>query len=76
MKFLPLVACAEYISGYNIKLRFNDGREKILDFSRWLNGPVFQPLKNKESFKKFFVSGGTITWPNGADIAPETLYDA
>ncbi len=74
MRFLPLVAHAEYYSGYKILLQFNDGKEKVVDFRQWLNGPVFQPLKNKTYFKRFFIDGGTIAWPNGADIAPETLY--
>lgn len=76
MKFLPLVSHAEYVAGYSIRLRFNDGLEKTVDCRRWLVGPVFRPLKDKALFKRFFVEGGTIAWPNGADIAPETLYRA
>ena len=76
MNFLPEVTHAKYISQYRILLRFNDGTEKTVDFSAWLKGPVFRPLKAIPYFKRFFLDGGTVAWPNGADIAPEALYDA
>jgi hypothetical protein len=73
---LPSVTKAKHVRGYWIEVKFNDGTKKIIDFEPWLTGPIFRPLKNKEYFKKFFVDGPTIAWPNGADIAPETLYEA
>jgi hypothetical protein len=75
MAFLPTVIRAEYRDTYRIHVVFNDGVENTVDFSAWLRGPIFQPLKDQEYFKRFFVDGGTVTWPNGADIAPETLYE-
>ena len=74
MHFLPSVICAEYRGGHRIRLTFNDGSEKTVDFAQWLEGPVFEPLKGEAFFQRFFVEGGTVVWPNGADIAPETLY--
>jgi hypothetical protein len=75
MSFLPAVIRAEYRGGYMIHLGFNDGVERTLDFSPWLEGPVFEPLKDVSYFQRFFLEAGTVTWPNGADIAPETLYE-
>ena len=75
MDFLPVVIRAEYRGGYRIYLAFNDGVANTVDFSAWLDGPVFEPLKDPEYFRRFFVEGGTITWPNGADVAPETLHE-
>ena len=74
--FLPSVVQAEYRGGHSIRLTFNDGVETTLDFSEWLAGPIFEPLHDVEYFKQVRVDPelGTITWPNGADIAPETLY--
>ena len=75
MEFLPTVIRANYRGGYVIHLTFNDGLEKSIDFARWLEGPVFEPLKDVNYFRRFFLEGGTVTWPNGADIAPETLHE-
>jgi hypothetical protein len=73
-KQLIRVISAEYVKAHQIKVCFNDGTQKIVDFSNWLHGEVFKPLVSKRQFKRFFVAGGTVCWPNGADIAPETLY--
>ena len=75
MEFLPSVIEAEYRDGYRIKLTFNDGVEATIDFAQWLEGPVFEPLKDGGYFQSFFLDGGTVAWPNGADIAPETLHE-
>ncbi|HEY7473657.1 MAG TPA: DUF2442 domain-containing protein [Vicinamibacterales bacterium] len=76
MVFLPQVVRATHEKGFWIRLTFNDGTEASVDFESWLSGPVFKPLKRPAYFRKFFVDGGTVVWPNGADIAPETLYEA
>jgi hypothetical protein len=76
MMFLPSVVRADYRGKFRIHLTFNDHSERTLDFRRWLQGPVFEALKDPAYFRGFFVEGGTVAWPNGADIAPETLYEA
>ncbi len=75
-QYLPVVVSAKYKRDYLIEVEFDNGIKKVLDFAKWLNGPIFEPLKDKRYFKNFFLDGWTIAWPNGADIAPETLYMA
>ena len=74
MTFLPSVVQAEHKSGFRLRVVFNDGTENTIDFAQWLDGPMFEALKAPEFFARYFIDGGTVVWPNGADIAPETLY--
>lgn len=66
----------EYKSGYSYLIEFDDGIRAVIDFSDYLDrGPVFTPLRDIEIFRQARIEGGTIAWPTGADIAPETLYE-
>ena len=66
---------AEYLNDYKIKLWFNNHVVKIVDLSDLLNGEAFSPLKDTEIFKDFSIKFNTIEWKNGADFAPEFLYE-
>lgn len=75
MNKLVTVKSARYISEYVLEVAFNDGLRCEIDFLPWIeNYPFFAPLRNKEYFQNFSVDEWTIVWPNGADIAPETLH--
>ncbi len=65
-----------YKSGYCYHIVFNDGTSGDVDLREYLDkGPVFAPLRDLDFFKQARIEGGTISWPNGADIAPESLYE-
>ena len=66
---------AEYIDGFRLLLLFNNGERRIVDLSNSLNGSVYTPLKDIEYFKRFSIKFNTVEWENGADFAPEYLYE-
>lgn len=72
------VTDAKYVKDYIIWLKFSDGAEGEVDLENELFGEVFVPLRDKEFFKQFLLYPDwlTITWPNGADFAPEFFYAA
>ncbi len=65
-----------YRKDYIYRVNFDGGATGEVDFTDYLElGPVFAPLKDISYFRQARLEGGTITWPNGADVAPETLEE-
>jgi hypothetical protein len=73
------VTQVEYRGGHRLFLKFDDGTSGEVDLSALIKFEgVFAPLKEPTFVRqvRLYPDGGTICWPNGADIAPETLHDA
>jgi len=68
------VTDVEYMGGYSLLCTFNDGARKRVDLTPLLQYPAFSELKDKGKFVQFGLQD-TILWANGADIAPEYLYE-
>ena len=65
---------AKYLNDFTVLLEFNDGVSKTVNLENELNDKIFVPLKDKNYFKNFSIKFNTIEWDNGADFAPEFLY--
>ncbi len=71
------VTGVRHTGNYKLEVAFNDGKIKEVNLASELHGEVFEPLEDIELFKQAAVNEetNTIEWPNGADFAPEFLYE-
>lgn len=73
---MPRVVSVRPLADYRLAVRFDDGIEGEIALADRLFGPVFEPLRDPDVFAQVFVDDfGAPAWPNGADLAPDTLYD-
>ena len=74
---MHLVTSVEYVSGYKLRLGFEDGSVRVVDLSAELNGEIFEPLKDLRVFKTAHLNHDidTVVWSNGADMSPDFLYE-
>ena len=64
-----------------LRVTFVDGTEGEVDMRGFLadpklDGTIFEPLRDPKTFAQVRVVLGAIGWPNGADLAPDAMYDA
>jgi hypothetical protein len=78
VKQLHDVIGVEVSGNYRLRLTFDDGTVGEVDFAGREWRGVFEPLRDLDYFARVSVDAeaGTVTWPNGADMAPEPLYAA
>jgi hypothetical protein len=70
------VKCVKPQPGFRLFVEFEDGVCGTLDLSTELHGPVFEPLRSVPLFEQVQIDEyGVVCWPNGADLAPEVLYE-
>lgn len=71
------VTGVEYLGGHALRVRFDDGLERVIDFLPVLGGSMFSPLRDREIFSRVRIDPEchTLVWPNGADFDPATLHD-
>jgi hypothetical protein len=64
------------LQNYRLKIEFRDGVSGTIDLSGELDGEMFESLRDEAFFRQVRVDEfGAIAWPNGADLAPDALYD-
>jgi len=70
------VQSAEPLDARRIRVVFTNGEQREIDLTPYIDtGPIFELVRTNPSFfQSVAVDGGTLTWPNGADIDPDVLY--
>jgi hypothetical protein len=71
------VVAVNIVSDYLLRIQFDDGMERIINFRPVLAGELFGPLRDLELFARVTIDSEahTLVWPNGADFDPATLHD-
>jgi hypothetical protein len=76
MSYRPAVVGVTVVGDYRVRFLFDDGTAGVVDFSSMEWTGVFEPLRDPRYFAMVKVDpeAATVVWPNGVDLAPETLY--
>ena len=74
---MHFVTSVEYVSGYKLRLGFEDDSVRVVDLAAELNGEIFEPLKKLRVFRTARLNPDldTVVWSNGADMSPDFLYE-
>ena len=74
MYIVPKPVEIKVLENYKLWLKFEKGEQKIKKKKKYLHEKFYHKLKNRKYFETVKVSGNTIEWENGEDVAPENLY--
>ena len=73
--FFLHVTTAEYVRDHILKLTFNDGAVKLVDFTPMMQKGICRKLQDLDYFRNFKLDPFTVDWNNEIGFAPEALYE-
>ena len=73
--FILCVTSAEYVRDYILKLTFNDGAVKLVDFTPLMQKGICRKLQDLDYFRNYTLDPFTVDWNNEIGFAPESLYE-
>lgn len=75
------VSSVEALPDRRLRVEFVDGTKGEVELKSFLTedrvrGTIFEPLRESDFFSRVAVIRGAVEWPNGAELAPDAMYDA
>jgi hypothetical protein len=70
------VSSVRPLDDYQLEVSFDDGTSGVVSLKDRLFGAMFEPLREVTLFRQVRIDEfGVVCWPNGADLAPDALYE-
>jgi len=70
----PKIEAVEPMDGACLRLRFENGEQRVFDVSPYLDKGIFRELAVPAYFQRVVASRYHVEWPNGQDFSHDTLY--
>lgn len=70
----PRVRAVTALDDYVLQVQFNNGERRRMDVRPYLIYPVFERLRESAYFKLAVADHGTVSWPGGIDLDPDSVY--
>ena len=70
----PRVKSVTALPLHRLSVVFTDGQRRRMDVSPYLAYPVFHPLRDPDLFRRVRADHGTVAWPGGIDLDPDTVF--
>ena len=70
----PRVTAVFPLAGHALLLQFSNGEKRRMDVGPYLTYPVFECLREPELFSQVRADHGTVSWPSGIDLDPDSVY--
>jgi hypothetical protein len=72
---IPQITGVAVNDRYTLTLTFDNGEVRLFEMQPYINcSDFFRRLSDSDYFRQAKISGKTVTWPDGRDSVPDTLY--